>query len=591
MRIFLVFSLLCVFLSIPAFAGDGLAMHGKAAQPATATHLSYADPSAPKGGSLKQGVIGTFDTLNPFALKGKSAQGLQYVYDRLMARSWDEPFTLYPLIAERALVPADRSSITFFIDKRAKFHDGTPITVDDVIFSFETLRDKGRPNMRRVYQLVSRVEKIGANGVTFALKKGYDRETVMILAMMPVLSKSFWSSRDFDKTLLSAPLGNGPYKVSAVDAGRRLTLQRVPEYWAKDLLPNKGLHNFDTLVYDYFRDDTVAFEAFKTGDLDVRIEYNPARWIQDYDFPTLKNGVMTKSDITHGRVERMWGFVFNTRRPPFDNRKVRQALGLMIDYDWINKNLFHGQYKTTRSYFDNSTLAATGTPSPKELALLKAFERELPAEVFGPAWQPPLSGTPQAARANQLQADQLLKEAGWIVQNGKRVDASGKAMTFEILLTMPEDEKVALAFKRSLEKLGITVTLRTLDNAAYRDRMMDYDFDMTLTFWQNSLSPGTEQMLYWGCQAAKEPARFNYPGICNPAVEKIAAAIPNVRNREDLAAHTRALDRILTWQYYAIPLFYSGKDTVAHRASLKRPAKTALYGNMLESWWSAPKAN
>lgn len=571
----------------PACA-DGLAMVGDAKMPSDFTHFDYANPEAPKGGTFRRAMFGTFDTVNPFSLKGKSAQGLNLVYDRLMARSWDEPFTMYPLIAESVDVPDDRSSITFHLNPKAIFNDGTPITSDDVAFSFRILKDNGRPNMRNVYKLVKSVKQPDAHTIRFDLGPGYDRETVMILTMMPVLSKTWWAKRDFNKTLLEPPLSSGPYKITSVDAGRRIVFERNPDYWAKDLPVNKGQYNFDKVVMDYFRDQTSAFEAFKAGDIDVWQDTDPGHWVSDYDFPAAQSKMITKDEIRHQRVERMWGFIFNTRRPPFDDRNVRRALSMMVDYDWINRNIFYGQYTTTTSYFPNSELAATGEPGGLERILLDPFRDQLPEDVFGTAWAAPPSGNMMALRANQIKASALLKEAGWIVKNGKLVnEKSGAPMTFEILLGYAEDEKLAITYKKALERLGITVNIRTLDAAAFQDRLSGYDYDMVLHFWQNTLSPGTEQALYWGCQAAKENGRFNYAGICHPAIEKIIAAIPNAKTREEMVADTRALDRILTWENYAIPLFYSNHDSLAYWGQFRHPDEPALYGNIMESWWGS----
>lgn len=553
------------------------------------TALGYANPKAPQGGTLRLSATGTFDTLNPFSLKGKSAQGLNFAYDRLMGRSWDEPFTLYPLIAERAEVPEDRSSLTIYVNPKARFQDGTPITADDVIFSFNTLKEKGRPNMRQVYKLVASVEKTGDTGVTFKLGPGHDRETVMILAMMPVLSKAYWTGKEFDKTTLTPPVSSGPYKIASLDPGRRIVFKRDRAYWANDLPINKGLYNFDTIVYDYYRDETVAFESFKSGDVDMRIELDPGRWTTGYDLPAIKAGTMKQETLQHGRVERMWGFIFNLRRAPFDDTKVREALSLMVDYDWINHNIFHDQYKPLASFYPNSELAATGKPSKAELALLSPYRDQLPAAIFGPAWKPAASGTPTAIRAAQKRADDLLKQAGWVVKNGQRVNVrTGAPLNFELLLGTPDDEKIALAFRRSLARLGIKVTLRTLDTAAFRDRLNTFEYDMVSYFWTNTLSPGTEQMIYWGCEAAKQEGRFNFSGICTPASDAIAKAIPTVTSREDMIAHTRALDRILTWSHIAIPLFYSGRDMVGSNAAFRHPKTVALYGNTVESWWFEP---
>lgn len=568
-----------LLLSSPSFA-QGLAMHGEPALKEGFEHLPYADPNAPKGGDLRQSALGSFDTLNPFTIKGKAAQGLNLVYDRLMARSWDEAFTLYPLIAESAEVPEDRSSITFKLNPAAKFSDSSPITTDDVLFSFNILKEKGRPNMRAVYKLVDRVEQVDADTLRFVLGPVHDRETVLIIAMMPVLSKAYWSQKTFDATTLSVPVTNGPYKIAVVDPGRRIILERDPNYWAKDLPVNKGLYNFDRITTDYFRDDTVALEAFKKGDLDIRIEQDPGRWATGYTGSGVK-----REALPHGRVERMWGLIYNLRRAPFDDIRVRKALSLMVDYDWINKNIFHGLYKPTDSFFANSSLAASAVLSAEERAILEPYRDVLPGEVFGPSWKADAS----SLRDNQRKADALLKEAGWIIKDGRRVhQKTGKTLSFEILLGSAADEKIALAFKRSLSRLGINVSMRTLDSAAFNDRLLGYEYDMTLYFWQNTLSPGTEQMLYWGCQSAKEQGRFNYSGICSPAIDAIAANIPQVKTREELVSHTRALDRILTWQHIAIPLFYSGNDMVASWPHISHPKRSALYGNTMESWHKKP---
>lgn len=565
-------------------------MTGQPKMAADATHLAYANPDAPQGGTLHLSATGTFDTLNPFSLKGKSAQGLNLSFDRLMGRSWDEPFTLYPLIAARAVVPEDRSSLTVYLNPKARFQDGSPITQQDVIFSFNTLKEKGRPNMRQVYKLVSAVTLVGSDGVTFTLGPGYDRETVMILAMMPVLSKAYWTGKEFDKTTLKPPVTSGPYKILSVDPGRRIVFERDRSYWANDLPINKGLYNFDKISYDYYRDETVAFESFKSGNVDIRTELDPGRWTTAYDFPALKNGQIRQENLKHGRVERVWGFIFNMRREPFNDIRVRKALSLMIDYTWINQNIFHAQYKPTTSFFPNAELAATGLPTPAELALLEPYRKDLPPEVFGPAWKPATSGTPGANRIAQRQADALLKTAGWIIKDGRRInEKTGKPLTFEILLQTADDEKVALSFRRALAKLGIEVTLRIMDTAAFRDRLNGFEYDMTLYFWQNTLSPGTEQMIYWGCEAAKQEGRFNFSGICTPASDSLAKGIPSVHTREELIARTRALDRVLTWSHIMIPLFYSGKDMLGAQAAFKHPSTVALYGNVMENWWFEPK--
>lgn len=558
MRIFLI---LFLFLAFPARAETlhGLAMHGTPKYGPEADHLDYANPDAPKGGTLTMAGIGTFDTINPYSIKGKAAEGLNLVYDRLMGRVWDEPFTMYPLIAESVEMPEDRSSITFHVNPKARFHDGSPITAEDVIFSFETLRTEGRPNMRRIYQLVTDYKKPDEYTAYFKFGPGADRETPMILAMMPVLSKAFWQYKVFDQTTLDNPVLNGPYKIAEIDPGRRIVYERVKDYWAADLLPNKGLYNFDRIVYDYFRDDTVAFEAFKSGDLNLRREWDAGKWFGAYDFPALKDGRVKAEAIPHGRPEKVRSFIFNTRRPPFDDIRVRKALDLLFDFEWMNRTLFHGEYKRIASYFPNSELADGG-------------------------YKPPVNDTPDQRRANMRAADKLLKEAGWDVVNGKRMK-DGKPFTFEIILSAPEDEKIALGFKRTLEKMGIDVQIRVLDSAAYIGRLNEYDYDMTLYYWLSTLSPGTEQILYWGCEAAKQPARWNFAGICEPEIDALANKIAQSKDRQELVDTVHALDRHLIEGHYMIPLYYAGTDYVAYWPPIRRPDVTPLYGMVLETWW------
>lgn len=576
----------------PARAGEsfGLAMHGAPRYAADAPHLDYANPDAPRGGTLKQAAPGTFDSLNPFAIKGKAALGLDLVYDRLTMRVWDEPFTLYPLIAEKIEVPEDRSSLTVHINPAAKFHDGAPVTAEDVLFSFETLRDSGRPNMRRVYKLADEAKVVDGSTVYFHFAPGYDRETVMIFAMMPVLQKAWWSKRPFDSAVLETPVGNGPYRVREMQPGRRIVLERVKDYWAANLPLNRGLYNFDEVVFDYYRDDTVAFEAFKAGDIGLRREWDAGKWASAYDFPAVEKGDIITETLPHGRPERVRSFIFNTRRPPFDDVRVRKALNYAFDFNWANDKLYHGQYKRITSFFPNSELAARYAPGDDETAILAPFKDSLPPEVFGPAWQPPEAKNQKETRDNLRIADELLKEAGWIVKGGKRVraDDPSRAFTFEILLETADDEKIALSFQRSLKRLGIEARVRPLDTAAFRGRLNEYDFDMVLHYWLNTLSPGSEQILYWGCDAAKEPARWNYAGICAPAADAISLAIAGARSREDLVAHARALDRVLTWGWYMVPLYYTGVDYVAHRDTIHAPPETPLYGMVIETWWAEP---
>ncbi len=549
--LFLALSISHLYANEDLVLSNGLAMHGAPKYGADATHLDYTNPDAPKGGSLRQAATGSFDTINPYSIKGNSAKGLNLIYDRLMRRVWDEPFTMYPLIAEKVSIPEARSAITFYLNTKARFHDQTPITADDVLFSFETLKEHGRPNMRRIYKLVKDAQKIDNHTVTFIFGEGYDRETVMIMALMPVLSKTYWENRTFDSATLETPNTNGPYRIKTAEPGRRIVYERIPDYWAKDLLANKGHYNFDEITYDYFRDDTVALEAFNKGDLNFRREFSASKWQQAYD----DNGI-TKAELPHQRPERVRALIFNMRRAPFDDLNVRKALSLAFDENWIGKNIYYGQQKRIESYFPNSGLAALQAKKGEALSY----------------------------RLRLRAAADLLKDSGWLVENGELVK-NGQTFTFELLLSAPEEEKIALNFKKSLERLGITMNIRVLDTAAFQTRRGDYDYDMILHHWQNSLSPGTEQMLYWSCEAANQPNRFNYAGLCDPEVDKLAAAIADAKTYDELTAHARALDKILTNAHMAIPLFYKGTDYIAFRPPVNHPENIPLYGAVPETWW------
>lgn len=558
-----IFLLLC-FLTVPFTAQAeelfGLSMVGTPKYNARATHLDYANPNAPKGGVLKQSATGSFDTLNPHTIKGNAAQGLNLTTDRLMARVWGEPFTLYPLIAKSINVPEDRSSITFNLNENARFHDGSPITSQDVLFSFKTLRKMGRPNMRRIYQLAT-ANIINKHSIKFSLSGDYDRETVMILAMMPVLSKSYWQDKEFDKTTLTPPLGSGPYRIKDIDAGKRIIYERVKDYWGKNLLTNKGHHNFDEITYDYFRDNTVALEAFKKGDLSLRREWDAGSWNNSYDFDAVTNGKVIKEDLKHGRAEKIRGFIFNTRRPPFDNIRVRQAIKLSFDFDWANKNFFYGQYSQGKSFFPNT-----------DLSYYDMHEK--------------VTTDP---RHKMRIATNLLKEEGWIIKDGIRIHkTTGEELSFEILTDTPSAEKLALSFTRSLKKLGIVANVRVMDTAAYRARLNDYDFDMILYHWNSTLSPGTEQYLYWSCESATTPSRWNYAGICDPKIDDLARSIPTAKTRAELQKLAQTLDKKLQSGTYFVPTYYNPNDYIAYWKPLKRPETVPLYGIVLETWWMEP---
>lgn len=576
---------LLLLFSLPAQADEALTMYGPPREKAGFTHLDYVNPAAPKGGTLRLSKSGSFDNLNNHIILGNNAEGLELVNDKLMQRAWNEPFTMYGLVAQSVDLSPDRSTITFHLNRNARFHDGVPMTAEDVKWTYEFYRAKGHPVRRRVYGLVTDVKILSPHDIRFTFGKGYDRESVMILAMMPVLPKHYWEKHDLSKTTLVPPLGSGPYRIREVVPGRRVVYERVKDYWAKDLPINAGQYNFDTIVYTYYRDEDISLQAFKSGDYDVRQEYNIQKWMTAYESRALREGRAVKEELAYQRPDILRAMIFNTRRAPFNDRRVREALNLLYDFNWINKNLYFNALKRITSLYPNSELAATGLPQGEERAALAPYKNDLPPEVFGPAWQP--SAAPQRERERKAVA--LLKEAGWTYKEGVLVEAqSGAPFSFEILLGDPADEKVALSFSRSLRKLGIDARVRTVDSAQFVGRLDDYDYDMVVHRWINSLSPGNEQLNYWGTAAAKNKGARNYAGIESPAIDALAGGIAHAASREDLVARTRALDRAVMWGYYMIPLHYLGRDLVARSTGIERPDVTPLYGISKESWWARP---
>ncbi len=579
---FLAFILMLLAAS-PALAehSHAIAMHGTPKYAADFKNLSYVNPDAPKGGDLRLSKSGTFNNLNNHIITGNNVEGLENVNDKLMQRVWDEPFTMYGLVAESIDVAPDRSWIAFHLRKEAKFHDGTPMTAEDVKFSYEHYRKDGHPVRRRVYGLITKVEIASPRDIKFTFGPGYDHESVMILAMMPVLSKAYWEKADITKTTLKPPLGSGPYKIVSVEPGRKIVYARVKDYWAKDLPVNVGQYNFDTITYTYFRDDDISIQAFKSGDYNLRREFDVTKWQTRYDFTALDEGGVVKEEIAHQRPEWLKALIFNTRRPMFVDIRVRKALSFLFNADWLNKSLYYGKMQKIASAFPNSELAATGKPEGEELRILEEYKADLPPDVFGDAYQPHEANGRDARR----EAIALLKEAGWVYKDGKLVDANGKQFGFEILLGDYADEKIALEFTRDLKKAGIDARVRTVDNAQFVGRLDDYDFDVVGHRWINSLSPGNEQVNYWGTKSAESKGARNYAGIMNKAVDALADSIGRSETRETLVARTHALDRALMQGYYMIPLFFLGKDLVAHSSDIHRPSVTPIYGMVLESWW------
>ena len=546
-------------------------MHGQPKYAAGFSHFDYVNPDAPKGGELRFGVVGSFDSLNPFIVRGISPKGPAFslysstvLYEPLMARSWDEPFTLYGLIAKSVEVPPNRAEIIFNIRKEARWHDGKPITAEDVLFSFESLRSKGRPNHRIYYKKVAKVEKLGSHRVRFVFKKEpsgkYDLEMPLIMGLMPILPRHDWEGRDFNKTSLRIPLVSGPYKLASVDVGRSLVLERVPTYWGRGLAVQKGMCNFDRVRFDYYRDDAVTKESFLSGGFDLRRESDPRKWVEMKNHPAVKEGRLSTVLFKHHRTEAISGFVMNIRRPLFKNPALREAVSLAFDFPWINKALLYGMGKRTRSFFPNSELAAPQDPQEKENV---------------------------GRRKRLLRASTILKEAGYTLREGKLYTPEGKSVSFEVMLSDPTEEKMALEWSRSLRRLGIEARVRTVDSAQYQERLTSFDYDVVRTRWFNSLSPGNEQMNYWSCAAAKTMGSRNYIGICDPEIDRLAAAIPAASSRKELIETTQKLDHALMSGNYIVPFYYFGADPIAFFSGrLAHPKEPPIYGPILETWWS-----
>ena len=564
----------------------GIAMHGLPMHGSDEKHLPYVNPDAPKGGVLRLGVYGSFDNLNRIAFKGSRAAGLGYINDTLMRRVWDEAFSLYGLIAEYAEMPEDRSSITFYINPKAKFHDGSPITREDVLFSLETFQNKGTPNQKKTYGKVIKTELVDQNGIKMIFVNNEDKELPLIIAgFLPIVPKKYYENIDVTKTFLDIPLGSGPYTIESLEPGRQIKYQRVKDYWAKDLLANKGQYNFDTLIYDYYKDSNVLLEAFKVGEYDYRREYNAKRWQSNYTFDAVDRGDVILQEMKNDRPTGMNALVMNSRKEIFNNPQVRLALSYAYDHEWINKALYNNAYTRTDSYFDNSPLASSGLPSENELKLLNPWKNQLPKEIFNQTYQPPVSDGSGMPRDNLRIAKKILEGEGWFVEDGKLMK-DGKEFAFEFLIVSPSVEKIALAFQKTLEVLGITMSVRTVDSSQYQARMLNYDFDMIKASWNVSLSPGNEQQFYWGSEVGKKDGSKNYAGVDSPVVDSLIETLIGAKTREELTTAIHALDRVLLWGHYVIPLYHSNTDRIAYWNFLEFPDEIPLYGLVIESWWA-----
>jgi peptide/nickel transport system substrate-binding protein len=513
-----------------------------------------------------------------------------YVIESLMARGYDEPFTLYGLLAQSVETDDARTFVTFTLNPAAHFSDGAPVTADDVVFSWRLLRDHGRPNHRTYYAKVENTEILGPRTVRFDFPNANDRELPLILGLMPVLPKHAVEPSTFENSSLAKPIGTGPYVVSAIDTGKSVTFKRDPNYWGRDLPINRGLWNFEQLRFDFYRDENAYFEAFKAGLYDVRSESDPLRWQTNYDFPAVRDGRVIKETFTNGLPKFSSDYVFNTRRAVFADIRVRQAITFLFDFEWINRDFFFNLYRRSASFFDDSELSAYHRPADaRERALLAPFPDAVRADVLDGTWSPPMSDGSGRDRNMLRQALGLFAAAGYELKGTVlRNRASGKPLAFEIMVTNRDDERLALAFAGSLARAGITAQVRLVDAVQYQQRLSTFDFDMIEYRWEQSLSPGNEQTFYWGSAAADQDGSRNYMGVKSPALDAMIAALLRARERTDFVAAVRALDRVLISGSYVVPLFYLPEQWVARRAAINHPARTSLFGFLPDSWWRDP---
>lgn len=584
--------LLCLLLlfssSANAAPANGIAMHGQPKYGKNFKNFAYVNPDAPKGGVLKMAASGTFDTFNPFVIKGTPAAGISLIYDTLTVESADEPFSEYGLVARTIEMPQNRSWVAFTLNPKAKFSDGTPVTAEDVVFSFNVLREQGLPMFRYYYGNVATAEAQDGGRVLFTFKEGDNRELPLILGQMPVLPAHFWKGKDFSATTLEIPVGSGPYRIKSFEQGRFVVYERNPDWWGADLAVSKGFYNFDEIRYDYYRDATVAVEALKAGAYDLRIENEAKKWLTAYTDLGEKQG-FAKKEFFHGLPSGMQGFVFNTRRPLFADVRVREAIALMFDFEWSNKNLFSGQYLRTKSYFDNSELAAKGKPSKDELALLNPFKDSLPPEVFTTPFDLPKTNASGFLRPQMRRAFSLLEQAGWTVQNGVLKNAEGQPFAFEILLDTASAgawERITLPYVKNLQKLGVKATVRAVDMTQYNNRLAHFDYDMIVSVWGQSTSPGNEQRYFWGTAAADSAGSRNYAGIKDAAVDALIEKIIEAPDRQKLIAATRALDRVLLWNWYVVPHWHVPANRLVFWDKFGYPTDRLTKGVQLTTWWA-----
>ncbi len=595
-------SLLLLFTTTAtAEPSHGIAMRGKPALPSNFTHLPYANPDAPQGGTLTYGVKGTFDDLNPFDLKSIRTGGRgvwdpvfgNLVYETLLKRSKDEPFTLYGLLAEKVEMAEDRKWIEFHINPIAEFSDGEPVKISDVLFTFNLLKEKGRPPYSSRMKAVAKMEQTGERSIKLWFNERASRETPMLFGLMPVLPEHATDVEGFGSSTLKAPIASGPYLVSEVKPGERITYKKNPKYWAKDLPIQKGFFNFDQIRVDYYRNANAQFEAFKKGLFDIYPENSPAKWRTAYNFPAIKEKRIIKEAFPNQTPSGMLGFVFNTRRPIFKNRQVRKALAMLFDFEWANQNLFYGAYQRTSSYWQDSYLSSLGIPaSTGERAILSLFPNAVSKEVMEGTYRAPISNGSGVDRKLLRAALSIFRKEKYSLKEGKLVDDGGIPLSFEILIagsagiSGQDIERLALAYKRTAGKLGITTSIRLVDDTQYQARKGSFDYDMTVVRYSSSLSPGAEQIFRWGSRSKSMEGSFNFAGTAEPAIDATIEALLAAKTEPEFQDAVRAYDRVLISGHYVIPLYHLGEQRISRWAKIKRPMKTPLYGPRTPTWWA-----
>ena len=576
----------------------GYAVFGQPKYPKDFSHLDYLNPDAPKGGTLRVMGSGTFDTLNPYTLKGSSPistgnfyqYGINELNEPLMVGSGiydpsgDEPYSAYGLIAESLEFPDDRSWVVFNLREQARFHDGRTITAHDVAFSYRLLSEQGHPNYRAMLQEVERIDLLGTHRIRFIFKSADNPLLILRLGELPVLPEHYWRDRNFGDTTFEAALNSGPYRIAEVSPGRRLVFQRVKDYWGKDLPINRGKYNFDRMEVEFYRDNNVAFEAFKAGEFDIYLDHKASNWANAYDFPAVTSGAVVKRAIDHQIPSSTQGLFFNTRRTPFDQRAVRQALGMLFDFEWSNRVLFYDAYQRSLSYYPNSPFSATGLPAGQEFLYLDEHRDQLPPELFLQPFRLPTTDGRGIPRDTLRKAVELFKQAGWTLQDGRLQNDDGRSLAFEVLLVNPSLERIVLPWRTNLARLGIELHIRTVDRAQYKARLDQFDYDMILTTLPQGLSPGHEQYTYFHSSQRNVKGSRNYAGIDNPVVDSLLAKLLNAKTRTRQIAAAQAIDRVLLWEHYTIPNWYINYHRIAHRSTLRSPP-TPPYSLAIRSWW------